>query len=563
MKKLKFIELWVLSAKEKAGRSIKLSENVTAIVADNEFGKSCLIKSLYYALGAEPRKTPESWANASVSTLLHFSLDMETYFILRYGTIFSLFDSDGQLLWTVSGITKGLGPKLASLFDFNVEVQAKSGELMPPVPALCFMPFYIDQDKGWTESWESFTGVGFYASYKDVIADFHTGRRPKEYYEAKSRRDEAIGLLTNLRRDGDALSRAKTRVETKRSSLGTGFDPELFAKEIDRLLAEQNRLQAFLDEVKCRISELQSARTLALEEMAISKRILDEYEGDIKFLKGELSEEIVCPTCNTVHANDFANRYGLINDADACREVYSSSLAKLERLNAQIKQESLRLGPADGRFSEIESLLESRRGEVRLYDMLRDQSDRMLDQIFAEEEAVLDGEVGRLSRLMEVAAGEMKEIENPKRKKEILDFYALKFAQFCRELDVTRVPAGISKKIRPTISEPGSSQSRIFLAYYYAILHTISKFSTSTFFPIVIDTPKQQDPDDKHAERTIRFIVEARPAGSQLVLATGKMHEVQFDGVLFEPDEKYSVLSEALYADVHAFMEPFVKSAIS
>ena len=52
MKRLKFEELWLLSTKEKKARAESLSNEVTAVVADNEFGKSSLVKSLYATLGA-------------------------------------------------------------------------------------------------------------------------------------------------------------------------------------------------------------------------------------------------------------------------------------------------------------------------------------------------------------------------------------------------------------------------------------------------------------------------------------------------------------------------------
>ncbi|WP_310620703.1 hypothetical protein [Flexibacterium corallicola] len=174
-----------------------LSDDVTAVVADNEFGKSSLVKSLYATLGADPHKLPESWKNANVASLLGFSLDEDDYFMLRYGPMFALFDANKKPLWAVNGVTKGLAPKLSQLLDFDIEITTKQGGIVAPVPALCFMPFYIDQDIGWTDSWTSFSGTGFIKDYKNIVADFHTGMRPKEYYQAKAKKDEASKRLQN------------------------------------------------------------------------------------------------------------------------------------------------------------------------------------------------------------------------------------------------------------------------------------------------------------------------------------------------------------------------------
>lgn len=59
---------------------------------------------------------------------------------------------------------------------------------------------------------------------------------------------------------------------------------------------------------------------------------------------------------------------------------------------------------------------------------------------------------------------------------------------------------------------------RGIIAYYYAFLHTARKYSSSAFCPIVIDAPNQQGQDD--TERVMRFIIDKRPADSQVTVAT-------------------------------------------
>ncbi|WP_052245110.1 hypothetical protein [Halocynthiibacter namhaensis] len=562
MKKLKFKKLWLLSTKEHKAKAISLDSNVTAIVADNEFGKSSLVKSLYASLGAEPRKIPESWKNASVSSLLQFSLDQDVYYILRFGPIFALFNENKEPIWAVSGITKGLAPRLSEMLDFNVELSTKSGGVASPVPALCFMPFYTDQDRGWTESWESFDGTGFIKGYKDIIANFHTGMRPKEYYEAKAKKDEASSEASGIKKERSILAQAKGKIDAKRSSVGIAFKPEAFTDRIQALLKEQNALQDIYDQVKLKVSELQSSRSIALEEMQISKIVLDELEQDIGFLQKEGDSDILCPTCHTLHSNDFANRYGLMNDTDACREIYAASLQNVDNLSASIERAMRPVAGLSEKISKIESILESTRGELKLRDMLQDESNRMVDEIFNSETDELDLAIGKLDQKISESNSKMNEYEDRKRKKEIKDFYISKMASFCQKLDINNVPEVVYTKIRPAISEAGSSQPRLFLAYYYAVLHTIAKYSTGFFCPIVIDTPKQQDQDDDHAETMIRFCIENKPDGTQLILASGSLHDVTIQGEVIEPQTKHSILEATQFEAVNGFMSPFIKSAL-
>lgn len=562
MKRLKFIELWLLSTNDRKARNETISD-VTAVVAPNEYGKSSLVKSLYWVLGADPRKTPDDWTSAQVDGLLHFSIDQTSYYILRYGPLFSLFDANKKLLWSVSGVTKGLAPLLSQMLDFEMEVIAKrGGEILPPIPAMYFMPFYVDQDRGWTESWESFVGLEFVTTSKDDLANFHTGIRPKEYYAAKAAKAEASLEKSSLKQDRDALSRAQSRISDKRTSIGVTFEPQLFADRIDALLIEQNALQASYDDAKVKVGELQSLRSMAFEEMEVAKRVMGELEEDAKFLETIGEPGVRCPTCNTVHENNFGNRYGLFTDVDACRSIYGESLKRVSDYDTRIRTALRNVSGVEDKISRIGQLLAETRGEIKLEDMLRDESERMMDRAFEAEGGAIDQAIGVVDGRIDDALATMKEFDKPKHKKPIKDFYAGKMRQFCAELQVSRAPTSVFTKIRPVINESGSSQARLFLAYYYAILHTIEEYSTAFFGPIVIDTPKQQDPDDENARMMIQFCIDHRPKGSQLILASGSIHGVSIPGKIIEPQEKFSVLRKEEFDRVNAFMKPFLNAVI-
>ena len=563
MKRLKFLELWLLSTNEGRARNEKI-DDVTAVVAPNEFGKSSLVKSLYWTLGAEPRKVPDEWTAAQVVSLLHFSIDSTSFYMLRYGPLFSLFDGNRKLLWSVSGVTKGLAPALSELLSFNMEVLAKKGgEVLSPNPAMCFMPFYIDQDRGWTESWESFVGMDWVTTTKDDIANFHTGIRPKEYYAAKAEKAEASLEKSAAKQDRDALSRAEARIQGKRTTIGVAFDPLVFSDRIEALLFEQNALQKTFDDAKIKVGELQSLRAMAFEEMEVAKRVMGELEADAKFLESIDDPDIRCPTCNTVHRNDFGNRYGLLNDVEACHTIYGESLKRVSEYDSRIRTEVRNVTGIEEGVARISDLLAETRGDIKLEDMLRDESERLMDQAFATEGGVLDQLIGEIERRIDAAQATMREFDKPKHKKAIKDFYSARMRKFCTELKVTRAPETVFSKIRPVIKESGSSQARLFLAYYYAILHTIANFSTAFFGPIVIDTPKQQDPDDENARAMIQFCIEHRPNDAQVILATGSIHGVKIPGRIIEPGEKFLLLRKEQFDDVNKFMKPFINAVIT
>lgn len=562
MKKLRFEKLWLLSTKERKARVETFQSDLTAIVAGNEFGKSSLAKSLYGALGADPYKTSPAWHGANVSSLLEFRIDDETFFLLRQGTHFSLFNENSKKLWSVGTIVKGLAPELAALLDFEINLKISGGQSGFLPPAFCFLPFYVDQDHGWNEAWASFSGLGMVSNYKDDIANFHTGIRPKEYYKEKAEKSTATAEKNELTKEREALKRAEKRFSNKRDKIGVAFDPVAFSDRIDALLREQNALQLSVDKIKSSVSELQSKRSVAMEEMEIARSILQELEADVKFVENLDDHEVVCPVCSTVHQNDFANRFGLVNDADACRLVFKEAQQRVTELDKKIEVELQKVPTFEDRINKISALLAENRGQVLLGDMLRDESERIVEQTFIEETEQIDVSIGQVDERIAGHAAAMRKITNAKHKETITDFYAQKMRSFCHELGISNVPDKLLKSVRPVIDEVGSSKPRLLLAYYYAVLHTISEYSTSCFCPIVLDTLLQQDPDPENAKRMTSFAINRRPNGSQLIMATGDLQGVPFKGQLIEPSTYRSLLEEDQYEGVLETMTPFVNGAM-
>ena len=65
----------LLSYLEKKARIIDLDSNFVLIKGTNHVGKSCVLKSLYRALGAEIKKMPDTWDMSAVILLLSFTID--------------------------------------------------------------------------------------------------------------------------------------------------------------------------------------------------------------------------------------------------------------------------------------------------------------------------------------------------------------------------------------------------------------------------------------------------------------------------------------------------------
>src|SRR5437773_1792383 len=83
--------------------------------------------------------------------------------------------------------------------------------------------------------------------------------------------------------------------------------------------------------------------------------------------------------------------------------------------------------------------------------------------------------------------------------------------KFLQKLEVPNLTEKNYKAIDSNIRETGSDLPRALLAYYYAFIHTMKRYSTSAFCPIVVDTPVQQDQDHTNAARMISFCLGETP----------------------------------------------------
>ena len=144
---------------------------VTSI--DNHVGKSSLLKSLYYTLGAKV-DFDSVWDRRSKLYVVTLSVDETEYCIARFMKRFAVFKGK-TLLKITDSVTQELAPLLGDIFDFSVYLPNKDTGKVEMAPlAFTFMPYYIDQDKGWSGLYDSFASITQYKSADRIRAYLKT-----------------------------------------------------------------------------------------------------------------------------------------------------------------------------------------------------------------------------------------------------------------------------------------------------------------------------------------------------------------------------------------------------
>lgn len=112
-----------------------------------------------------------------------------------------------------NGIARFINPLL--VFDIKLERQANS-QLGLAGPAYYFLPFYVDQDEGWSTTWASFTGLQQFSNYRKNMIEFHLVLLPQSYYDAKMLDLEFHANLAQIESDRLSMQSARDSVRRRK-----------------------------------------------------------------------------------------------------------------------------------------------------------------------------------------------------------------------------------------------------------------------------------------------------------------------------------------------------------
>lgn len=563
MKRLLFEKLTLLSNKESRGLSLKFDKKATILKGENDVGKSSIIKTLLRTFGTEPHKETDRWKNAQIVSFVEFSVDEAKYGLLRSRDSYALFDGEKKLIASFSGVTNGLSPHLAKLFNFHLSLSSRGEETTQATPAFLFLPFYADQDRSWVSALEGFERLSQFQNYRRDVVWFHTGIRPNEYYIAKAEKMEAEQAQEQEKRNRDIVMHAVRRVHDLFKDNDFSLRLDDFQKEVDELVQEGRKLSDKERSLKDKIVSLRNLQLAIDSQLSIVVHAASELTQDFDFAAVKLDDTVECPTCGAHYQNSVAERFAIAADEDRCRELIEELQDEKKRLREEYDKviEESRLVQEE--LSRIDELLASKKGDINLREILQSEGKKEVKEALEADVRKINLVIGELDQRITEADRRMKDATDTRRSRKIKDFYRERMGVFLDELSVRSTESQRYDRIDCTINESGSDGPRALLAYQFAILHTINEFSSSTFCPIVIDSPNQQDQDEVNWARIRNFIKDRTPEMGQLILGLVDDGETQFGGNVYEFDKKYHVLRDEQFEDCAKLIRPLQDAMIS
>jgi hypothetical protein len=567
MTDFRFNRLVIFSRTEGKSKVIDFHPDTTVITAPNHLGKSFILKTLFWTLGAET-KVSETWKSARISALLYATLGEEKLTILRDGKEFTVFDGNSQVVGQFTKATSELGPFLAKRLRFGLRLASKSSnELVIPPPSFYFLPYYFDQDASWNEPWASFKGLDQMLRWKTELVEYHTGIKPNSYYDLGSERLQLLKIRDDTQAEVEMVKRIRDELADQLAVVAFQIDLAVFEEEITKILKDCETIQATADRVRERLVQLHNDFIEVDAQIGMVTSSLRELGKDYQFGKS-FGDHVECPLCRASYPSDFSQIFEIALNQDQCEELLSRLKEERTKIKEAIASESQKHSRHEEEVARIKALLAQKKEEVSLGDLIDSESKK-------EVSTRLKGKIDKLSVLLYDSQSKVSDIDkklkamlSKERKAEILGFFKQRMKEYFLQLGVMVVPDEKIKNVAAPVFEGGSYQPRALLGYGFSILATMRKaFAGSdapVFAPIVIDSPIQQEQDTENHVRVMEFLKKHRPAGAQMIIGVVDPKGVDFGGQVLRLDNApRSLLSEENYSDAIAEVDPYFQKAFA
>lgn len=558
MKKFVLSEMMLLSNKERKAKKIKFTGNRTLIYGKNGTGKSCLIKSIYKTFGATPPADHPTWKELNPISFVRFSVKNVNYSILKDGKFYGVFNSKDKLINVFRSVSNELGPYLANLFDFKLKLQNQQNLIITPPPAFLFLPYYIDQDVSWQNNWRSFAQLQQIKTYREPIVSYHTGIKPNEYYTTKGQIEGYTTRLKELDDERIVLRNVLAKVKEKISNVNFNINIEEFKEEIKQLLIQYDALKQNQERLKSKLVDLYNLKIIAESQLTIAKKTLNDSRKDYNYATNIVVDNSVdCPTCGATYENSFEDRFSLAHDEDRCEELISDLNAEILDIDDKVNKENAIFNKNHEDVLKIESLLEIKRGEVKLQDVIESAGRNEVRNVIENDSYSLIERMTGISVEKKILEDKLRELTDKDRKDKILNLYYSYMKEYLFKLDVKTLDEKYYKRINAKIPETGSALPRALIAYYFSIFQVMKNYTSSVYCPIIIDSPNQQAQDFGHIDKILEFINQNQPDDTQMILGLEELYNVNFNCEIIELKDLESLLQKDEFDDVYNELEYF------
>lgn len=553
MKEMYFNNILIADIVEKTAHFHKFKKGFNVVTSqDNHVGKSSLLKSLYFAMGAEI-DFDNVWNKNTKIYVVEFYIDEIKFRLARWQKAFALF-RETDLILTTKSVSRDLAREFEKIFSFAVYMANKKNnkiELAPP--AFTFMPYYIDQDRGWSGLYESFSNINQYKK-PDRIKSlyYHLGIYTRSTVELMAKRDTLKDKIEQLKAEEE---KSRITIESLYAEI-QNLVPADSIEELERnLLIPKERIALLVSRIGEIRNKIQSLET-ALYQHEHQLEVIQEYRKikDGVSVREDQDEIYICPKCGYSFDEEI---YSIVRA--------SYNLQNEDYMYKQIKQIISSIASELDKYKEnYVSLMDELKQQEQAYDEKQDSYEVYLRQRGLQDSVKhFTEQLGKTIYKQDAYGKEIKEIDKELRKlpnkKEIEGNYIENVRLNIIKLDAWNSAYDGNIKLLKPIKAQGTLENKIILAQMMGLFQTMQYFRTNTIlFPLVVDSPRAKEAGHTSSKDILKLIFEMDYL-PQVILATVDYsnfeNEMKRKAKVTVLSEKRKLLNDDTYREYQSTIE--------
>lgn len=465
-------KLVILDRTDKEANVFVFSDKANIITSDDSYvGKSCLLKSMFYAMGFPIRVIQSGWILKNKLFKLYYIHDNKEGFIIRSGDTYWVDDVSEALS------TMEYSKWLLQKYNLNIRLPLKDNvDIRTVYPSAIILPFYVDQDVSWSAiPYKNIANdLSQYASsvIPSALFEYLFGISTNVIMDKKQERLYLSNEKNSLGQQYDTLSMLKDDFIRKDTEEYT-FNEQEAINDIKRYLSLAEGINVKLNEFKSSIYQ----KKIEVDNLKVETLELTKIIENTRHSYNEIRD--VCAHCGSdLTEQQSMMRIRLENDQYEATLLRNDLDRKIKKLEAEI--DSILQGKLgfENEYASLLSIAEKKQGEITLQQFIEQKAQKLAKTNYVEVKNTLNEKIADLTERINKLSSEIRILEKQQRVQR--DTIGLRFNELKEKLKITFSTASLNELSFlefKTITASGTVSNVTLFSIYIIYLRLLSEYS--------------------------------------------------------------------------------------
>ncbi|MFB0831833.1 Lamassu anti-phage system protein LmuB [Brevibacillus laterosporus] len=524
-------KLFIFDVIDKKSKSVIFKDGINIVTSKgNQIGKSTIMKSIYYTLGAVVFFAERLNLKTKIH-ILEIEVNGKEYVFIRHGDIVVIKDNKGIL--KTSSSTE-LSCELGDIFGFSIFLEDKQKRNVIAPPVFHYIPYYIDQDHGWTSELKSFDNLGqFDKKSRDSLYYYHLGILDVEYGLRLKEKKELDFLLDSLKTRNKEILGLLTYIRENITAINLEMDTTALQIQKREILSKYKKYSYDLNNIRRKIIEYQEELHKIENVIGNLNNALKQSDKVKEHIKHQFDVE--CPHCFEhfeLQTKDILKINYKIADLEASKlemiDIKEKILKQIKKVQKEFQDYEFALKAIEKEKIDSDNTFE----DILKFKGLQETQKQLIIEL---KKNVSEIEIN--SEKLKKVIGKLKKWQDEidKANKRYRDILSLNLKRF--NSDENELPKNYN--IGKNVKASGSGQVRLNLSRVYSFIKLVEEYKPDGLkYPLVIDSPKGGEQSISNSELILKLLTKEAQISNQIILAT-----IDFESFYVGNTDKFNIIT--------------------